>query len=346
LEFLQTILGTDPLILVTLFVALAFDFVNGFHDAANSIATVVATRVLSPRFAVAWAAFFELLAMFSFGTAVAHMVGTGVVDTSSITVPVVFAGLVGAITWNLITWALALPSSSSHALVGGYVGAAFAKSGLAALKLGGIGIIAAFIFIAPFVGMCIGMVAQILTVWAVRKFSPGRLFPIFRKLQLVSSGIYAFSHGTNDAQKTVGIIFALLLASKLPGNVWGYAGNNEIPWWIMIVCCGFIAAGTLCGGLRIVKTVGTKLTKLDPMHGFCAETGGGLTILGVSMLGIPVSTTHTITGSIIGVGMVGGVRSVRWIIAQKIMWAWIFTIPISAFIGWGLFRLLVALGRA
>jgi len=345
LAFLQSLLSTDPLIIVTLVVAFGFDFVNGFHDAANSIATVVATRVLSPRFAVAWAAFFEMLAMFSFGTAVAHMVGTGVVDTSSITVPVVFAGLVGAISWNLITWILALPSSSSHALVGGYVGAAFAKGGVAALKLGGIATIAVFIVVAPFVGMILGMLNQVIMTWIVRKMPPKRLHPIFRKLQLISSGIYAFSHGTNDAQKTVSIIFALLLASKLPPNVWGYNGGEAIPWWIMIACCCVIACGTLCGGLRIVKTVGTKLTKLDPMHGFSAETGGGLTILGASLIGIPVSTTHTITGSIIGVGMVGGVRSVRWIIARSIMWAWILTIPASALIGGGVYWILSMFGR-
>ncbi len=346
MALLDSILNTDPLILVTLCVAVAFDFVNGFHDAANAIATVVATRVLTPRFAVAWAAFFEFTAAFVFGTAVAKMVGKDVVDINLVTVPVIFAGLVAAVSWNLITWWLGLPSSSSHALVGGYAGAALAKAGLAALKFGGLAKIAAFIVIAPMVGFVMGTLNQIVVMWIVRRVPPGRLFPMFRKLQLFSSAIYSFSHGSNDAQKTMGIIFALLVTSGLPPAVWGQNPSNpeHIPVWIIILCYAAIASGTLCGGLRIVKTMGTKLTKLDPMHGFCAETGGGLTILAVSALGIPVSTTHTITGAIIGVGTVSGVRNVRWIWARRIVWAWIFTIPAAGLIGWGIFKLLSFFG--
>ncbi len=348
MSFIEALLNVDPLIIITLFVALAFDFVNGFHDAANSIATVVATRVLSPRFAVAWAAFFNFVAAFLFGTAVAKMVGKDVVDINLVTVPVIFAGLAGAITWNLITWWLGLPSSSSHALVGGYSGAAFAKAGIAALKLGGFAKIAAFIVIAPAIGFVLGMMNQIIVSWVVHRMPPGKLFPLFRKLQLLSAAIYSFSHGSNDAQKTMGIIFALLVASGLPPHIWyqNPANPDHIPIWIIMICHAMIAGGTLFGGFRIVKTMGSKLTKLDPMHGFCAETGGGVTILAVSALGIPVSTTHTITGAIIGVGTVGGVRSVRWIVARKILWAWILTIPLSAFFGWGIFSVMRLLGQA
>ena len=342
------LLAIDPLILFTLFIALAFDFVNGFHDAANSIATVVATRVLTPRLAVAWAAFFNFAAAFFFGTAVAKMVGKDVVDITLVTTSVVMAGLIGAIAWNLFTWWLGLPSSSSHALVGGYAGAAFAKAGIDALHMAGIMKIVAFIAIAPFIGMVLGLFNQVTVGWIVRNQPPAKLIPIFKKLQLASSAIYSFAHGTNDAQKTMGIIFALLLASKVNGNLWGYDPNlpDYIPFWIEMLCYGTIACGTLFGGFRIVKTMGSKLTKLDPMHGFCAETGGGVTILGVSMLGIPVSTTHTITGAIVGVGMAGGVRSVRWIVARRIIWAWIFTIPVSAMIGYGVYHLLLLLGIA
>ena len=338
--------SVDPLIIVTLVVAVVFDFVNGFHDAANAIATVVATRVLTPRFAVAWAAFFNFAAFFVIGTAVAKTIGKDVVDINMVTVPVIFSGLVGAIIWNLITWWLGLPSSSSHALVGGYAGAALAKAGISALKFAGIGKIAAFIVIAPCLGFVLGMLNHIIVIWLVRKMPPLKLIPMFRKLQLVSSAIYSFSHGSNDAQKTAGIIFALLLASGLPGETWGQAANapDAIPNWIVILCYLAIAAGTLFGGFRIVKTMGTKLTKLDPMHGFSAETGGGVTILAISLLGIPVSTTHTITGAIIGVGAVSGVRSVRWIWAQRIVWAWIITIPAAGLFGWGIFELMSLFG--
>jgi PiT family inorganic phosphate transporter len=324
----------DPLILVAFVVAVGFDFVNGFHDAANSIATVVSTRVLSPRLAVAWAAFFNFVAAFTFGVGVAMTVGTGVVDHQAITVPVILSGLVGAITWNLITWWLGLPSSSSHALIGGYAGAAMAYGGSSLLNPSGLLKIAAFIVLAPLIGMALALLNQVVVLRLVRHASPRRARKVFRKLQLVSAAIYSFSHGTNDAQKTMGILFALLVAG---GTL---HADDAMPVWIIFLCYAVISAGTLAGGFRIVRTMGMRLTKLDPMHGFCAETGGGVTILAVSALGIPVSTTHTITGAIIGVGMTGGMRAVRWMVAGRIVWAWILTIPVSAFIA-GVFFWLV-----
>ena len=326
----------DALVWITFLVALAFDFVNGFHDAANSIATVVSTRVLSPRFAVAWAAFFNFVAAFTFGTAVAKMVGKGIVQPDAVTVPVILAGLLGAIVWNLLTWWWALPSSSSHALVGGYAGAALMYGGWNLLILPGILTIAAFIVVAPLVGMLLGVTNQVLVAWLSRRAAPRPAHQLFRRLQLVSAAVYSFSHGTNDAQKTAGILFALLVtATKMPSfdamPDWLRLGATDtIPFWIILTCHAVIAAGTMAGGFRIVKTMGSRLTRLDPMHGFCAETGGGVTILAVSHFGIPVSTTHTITGAIVGVGMTGGVRGVRWIVARRILWAWIFTIPASA----------------
>ncbi len=324
------------LVWVTFVVALGFDFVNGFHDAANSIATVVTTRVLSPKFAVAWAAFFNFVAAFTFGVAVAKTVGKGVVEPGAVTVPVILAGLIGAITWNLLTWWWALPSSSSHALIGGYAGAALAFGGPKLLILPGILKVAAFIVIAPVVGMALGVLNQLLVAWLARKAAPRPAHNLFRKLQLLSAAVYSFSHGTNDAQKTAGILVALLVvAGAAPSFASAPAwlqikADDGIPFWTILICHFVIAAGTLAGGFRIVKTMGSKLTKLDPMHGFCAETGGGVTILAVSELGIPVSTTHTITGAIVGVGVTGGVRGVRWIMARRILWAWIFTIPASA----------------
>ena len=317
----------DPLIIVTFITALAFDFVNGFHDAANSIATVVSTRVLSPRLAVAWAAFFNFVAAFTFGVGVAYTVGKGVVHTDHVTVPVIFAGLIGAIVWNLLTWWWGLPSSSSHALVGGYAGAAVAFNGVQTLVPSGLIKIAIFIVISPLFGMALGLLNQIIVTWIVHKKSPQVLNPLFKKLQLASAAVYSFAHGTNDAQKTMGILFALLVAG---GQL---TVETSMPIWIIFLCHAMIAAGTMAGGFRIVRTMGMKLTKLDPMHGFCAETGGGVTILAVSHFGIPVSTTHTITGAIIGVGSAGGIRSVRWIVARNILWAWILTIPVSALIG-------------
>jgi inorganic phosphate transporter, PiT family len=315
----------DPLLLLTFLVALAFDFVNGFHDAANSIATVVSTRVLSPRLAVLWAAFFNFVAAFTFGVNVAMTVGKGVVHPEAATIPVILSGLVGAIAWNLITWWLGLPSSSSHALIGGYAGAAVACCGFGQLVPQGLIKIAVFIVLAPIIGMILGAANQVIVLLLVgRSQSPHKVNHLFRRLQLVSSAIYSFSHGTNDAQKTMGILFALLAAG-------GYISiHDPMPVWVIFLCYAMIAAGTLAGGFRIVRTMGTKITKLTPLNGFCAETGGGVTILAVSELGIPVSTTHTITGAIIGVGVVSRLRSVRWIVAGRILWAWILTIPMSA----------------
>jgi PiT family inorganic phosphate transporter len=317
----------DPLILLTFLVALAFDFVNGFHDAANSIATVVSTRVLSPRIAVLWAAFFNFVAAFTFGVNVAMTVGKGVVHPEAATVPVILSGLVGAIVWNLITWWLGLPSSSSHALIGGYAGAAAACCGFSQLIPQGLIKIAVFIVLAPIIGMILGAVNQMIVLLLTRRSqSPRKLNILFKRLQLVSSAIYSFSHGTNDAQKTMGILFVLLVAG-------GYVSiDDPMPVWIIFLCYAMIAAGTLFGGFRIVRTMGMRLTKLTPLNGFCAEMGGGVTILAVSELGIPVSTTHTITGAILGVGVVSRLRSVRWIVAGRILWAWILTIPMSAMI--------------
>jgi PiT family inorganic phosphate transporter len=317
----------EPLIVVTFVAALAFDYVNGFHDAANSIATVVTTRVLSPRLAVAWAAFFNFVAVFVLGTGVAMTVGKGVVDPQSITVPVIFCALMGAIIWNVLTWWLGLPSSSSHALIGGLAGAVIAFKGPQLLKMEMILFIASFIVISPLIGMVLGMFNQAVVFLLVRNSTPRAVNRIFRRLQLVSAAIYSISHGTNDAQKTIGILFALLVAGgQLPPDA------KHIPYWIIFMSYAVIAAGTLAGGVRIIRTMGSKLTKLDPMHGFCAETGGGVTILAVSHLGIPVSTTHTITGAIAGVGMTSGYKSVRWLVAARILWAWILTIPVSGLI--------------
>ena len=314
----------EPLIVVTFVAALGFDYVNGFHDAANSIATVVTTRVLSPRLAVAWAAFFNFIAVFVLGTGVAMTVGKGVVNPESITVPVIFSALVGAIIWNVLTWWLGLPSSSSHALIGGLAGAVIAFKGWQLLNVGTILFIASFIVISPLIGMLLGMINQMVVFLLVRKGSPRTINRLFRRLQLVSAAVYSISHGTNDAQKTIGILFALLVAGgQLPPDA------KHIPYWIIFVSYAVIAAGTLAGGVRIIRTMGSKLTKLDPMHGFCAETGGGVTILAVSHFGIPVSTTHTITGAIAGVGMTSGYKSVRWLVAARILWAWILTIPVA-----------------
>jgi inorganic phosphate transporter, PiT family len=317
----------DPLILVVFALALAFDFVNGFHDAANSIATVVSTRVLTPRQGVAWAAFFNFLAAFTFGVKVAMVVGKGVVHTDAVTIPVIFCGLLGAITWNLITWWVGLPSSSSHALIGGYAGAAVAFGGLSKLIPAGLIKIGIFIVLSPLIGLFLGALHQTIVTLLVRNSkSSHKLNTLFKRLQLVSSAIFSFSHGTNDAQKTMGILFALLVAGHK------ITMDSPMPVWIIFLCYATIAAGTMAGGFRIVRTMGTRLTKLNPMNGFCAETGGGVTILAVSELGIPVSTTHTITGAIIGAGLINRKRSVRWLLAGRIVWAWILTIPMSALI--------------
>ena len=316
-------------------VALAFDFINGFHDAANSIATVVSTRVLRPVVAVGWAAFFNFIAaapvLFGGELKVANTMGKGIIhfeqlkqQGSNVVLLVVFAALFGAIVWNLLTWWWGLPSSSSHALAGGMVGATLPALGVKGLILSGIGKIALFIVLSPLIGVLLGSFNMVLATWAVRKETPARVDRWFRRLQLVSASIFSYSHGTNDAQKVMGIIAVVLY-----GTIW--AGRPfHVPIWVVFLCHAAIGAGTFFGGWRIVKTMGHNLTKLQPIGGFCAETGGGVTILALAHLGIPVSTTHTITGAIVGVGATKGTRAVRWGVAGRIVWAWIFTIPMSA----------------
>lgn len=314
------------LVLFIIFVALVFDFFNGFHDAANSIATVVSTRVLSPRLAVIWAAFFNFVAAFAFGTAVAHTIGAGLIDLSAVDLFVLLAGLLGAIFWDLLTWWFGLPVSSSHALIGGFAGAAIAKAGFSVLILSGWLKVLLFILISPLLGLVLGYIFMLATFWLFRKKSAYRTDRIFRRLQLLSAAAYSLGHGTNDAQKTMGIIAGVLFSA-------GYLSTYEIPFWVVLMCHAAIALGTLSGGWRIVKTMGSKITKLQPVGGFCAETAGALTIISSSLAGIPVSTTHTITGAIMGVGSARRLKSVRWGVARSIVWAWILTIPVSALVG-------------
>jgi PiT family inorganic phosphate transporter len=306
--------------------ALAFDFMNGLHDAANSIATVVSTGVLKPHYAVIFAAFFNFVAIFIFHLKVAATVGKGIVDPAVVDHYVVFGALIGAISWNGITWYFGLPSSSSHALIGGLIGAALAKVGFAALVASGIWKTMLFIFLSPLMGFILGGLLLVAVSWIFRKSSPSRVDRWFRRLQLVSAGAYSLGHGGNDAQKTIGIIWVLLIAAKVIGD------QDPVPNWVIVSCYVAIALGTFFGGWRIVKTMGQRITKLKPVHGFCAETGGAITLFVATGLGIPVSTTHTITGAIVGVGSTRKVSGVRWGVAGTIVWAWIFTIPASAFI--------------
>jgi PiT family inorganic phosphate transporter len=324
-------------VVVIIAVALIFDFINGFHDSANSIATVVSTRVLSPGVAVFWAAFFNFIAAFVIGTAVAKTIGKGLIDISVVDPNVILGALLGAIVWDLITWYLGLPSSSSHALLGGYAGAAIAKAGFGALILSGWILPVAFIVISPLLGMTIALILTVGLSWLLRGARPGPLDRIFRRLQLVSAGLYSLSHGANDAQKTMGIIVSLLVASQADfANQTGWLQHlylpsaDDIPLWIVLAAHTAIALGTAAGGWRIVKTMGTRITRLRPFGGFCAETAGGLTVLLASNLGVPVSTTHTITGAIVGVGAAQRLSAVRWGVAQRIVWAWILTMPMSA----------------
>jgi PiT family inorganic phosphate transporter len=303
-------------------VALAFDFLNGFHDAANSIATVVSTRVLSPRVAVVWAAFFNFVAAFTFGTAVARTMGRGMIDLRFVNLYVILAGLLGAVFWDLITWYIGLPVSSSHALIGGYAGAAVAKAGFSVIIPGGWTKTLAFIVLSPAIGLLLGAGLMISVYWIFQHWAPRKLDKYFRKLQLLSAALYSFGHGTNDAQKTMGIIAGTLFTA-------GLLDHFYIPYWVIIMAYAAISMGTLFGGWRIVKTMGMKITKLKPVGGFCAETAAALSILGVSMVGVPVSTTHTIAGAIMGVGSVQRLSAVRWGLAGRIVWAWILTIPIS-----------------
>jgi len=304
-------------------VALVFDFLNGFHDAANSVATVVSTGTLSPNVAVAWAAFFNFVAAFGFGVKVATTLGKGVVDPSAIDRWVVLGGLAGAIAWNLITWYLGLPVSSSHALIGGLAGAAVVHSGFSVLLPKGLGKILLFIVLSPLIGFVLGFATMLLILWLHRDSLPSVVDRRFRRLQLVSAAFYSLGHGTNDAQKTMGIITILLYSS-------GYMKEFHVPIWVILTCHAAIAAGTLAGGWRIVKTMGMRITKLRPIGGFSAETAGAITLLGTALWGIPVSTTHTITGAIMGVGATHRLTAVRWGVARQIIWAWILTIPISA----------------
>jgi inorganic phosphate transporter, PiT family len=310
-------------------VALVFDFINGFHDAANSIATVVSTRVLTPGKAVIWAAFFNFVAAFTFGTAVAKTVGAGLVDISVVSFAVIFAGLMGAIVWDLITWYYGLPTSSSHALIGGYAGAAVTKAGWSAIIVSGWTKTLIFIVLAPLIGMALGFGIMLGLVWTFRRTSPGRVDHWFRRLQLLSAAAYSLGHGGNDAQKTMGIIAGALVAG---GYLSLEKGALPIPLWVILSAHAAIALGTLSGGWRIIHTMGSKITKLQPVGGFAAETAGAISLFTATYLGVPVSTTHTITGAIIGVGSIRRLSAVRWGIAGRIVWAWILTIPASALI--------------
>jgi len=307
-------------------VALFFDFINGFHDAANSVATIVSTRVLSPRMAVLWAAFFNFVALFVFSVHVAETIGKGIVHPDVMDAIVVFSALIGAIIWDLLTWWWGLPTSSSHALIGGFVGAAVAKAGIGSLIIPGLVKVCAFIFISPFLGMLLGFFFMNLINWIFCDTAPSKVSKHFRRLQLVSAGLYSLGHGGNDAQKTMGIISILLFST-------GHLGSKfYVPIWVIVLCHLAIALGTMFGGWRIVKTMGMKITKLQPVGGFAAETAAACTLFGATFAGIPISTTHTITGAIVGVGAVKRLSSVRWGIASRIVWAWIFTIPAAALV--------------
>jgi PiT family inorganic phosphate transporter len=324
-----------------IFVALVFDFINGFHDAANSIATVVSTRVLTPLQAVIWAAFFNFVAAFGFGVGVARTVGKGVVETGVVDQWVILAGLVGAIVWDLMTWYWGLPTSSSHALIGGFAGAAVAKAGTGALVASGLIKIGVFMILAPLIGLVVGFTMMLLTMRAFSAATPGRVDRVFRRGQLVSAAAYSLGHGTNDAQKTMGIIAVLLFTT-------GHLGPEfYVPFWVVLSAHAALGLGTMAGGWRIVKTMGMRITKLRPIGGFSAETAGAITLIGTALGGIPVSTTHTISGAIMGVGAMQRFSAVRWGVAGRIVWAWIFTIPASAAVAaatWLSIRLLSALG--
>ena len=325
------------LVVIVVVAALAFDYINGFHDAANSIATVVSTRVLSPGQAVVWAAFFNFAAAAIFGTAVAKTVGSGMIDIKVVTSSVILAGLLGAIVWDLITWYYGLPTSSSHALIGAYAGAAIAKAGVVALIPSGWTKTLIFIVLAPLIGFALGFAIMVAILWIMRPFAPSRVDRYFRKLQLVSAAMYSLGHGANDAQKTMGIIAGALFAA-------GYIHEFTIPFWVEMAAYSAISLGTLSGGWRIIHTMGSKITRLQPVGGFAAETAGAISIFTATALGVPVSTTHTITGAIIGVGSTRRLSAVRWGIAGQIVWAWILTIPAAAVIAAGFFYILYFAG--
>ena len=316
------------LVVLVVAVALIFDYINGFHDAANSIATIVATRVLTPGQAVAWAAFWNFAAAFSAGTGVASTIGSGLVDLNKIDSYVILAGLIGAITWNLITWFWGLPSSSSHALIGGYAGAAIARAGMSAIMWGPKWRDTLLvIFIAPLIGLVLAYLLMVLVFWLFRSSSPKKMDAWFRKLQLVSAAFFSYAHGANDAQKTMGIIAGVLYTSKV-------IPTFDVPTWVILAAHLAIALGTLSGGWRIIRTMGGRLTRLKPRSGFCAETAAGLSIIFATIIGKPVSTTHTVAGAIAGVGSIQRLKAVRWGVAQNIIWAWIMTIPAASAVGW------------
>jgi PiT family inorganic phosphate transporter len=306
--------------------ALAFDFLNGFHDAANSIATIVSTRVMRPQWAVLWAAFFNFIAFLFFGLLVAATVGKGIIDPAIVDHYVVFGALIGAISWNIITWYFGIPSSSSHALIGGLAGAAVAKGGVSSLVASGFLKTTAAIVLSPLLGLALGALLMLAVSWMFRRTTPRRVDRFFRRLQFLSASLYSLGHGGNDAQKTMGIIWMLLIAAEVSGP------KEALPFWVVMACQSAMALGTMFGGWRIVKTMGQKITKLKPVGGACAETGGAITLFLATWLGVPVSTTHTITGAIVGVGSVNKFNAVRWGVAGNIVWAWILTIPCSAFI--------------
>ena len=323
---MQTLQISIYVLVFLIALAMLFDFMNGFHDAANAIATVVSTGVLKPQAAVAMAAVFNVIAVFFFQLKVATTVGKGTVDPAIVDHYVVFGALMGAIFWNILTWYYGIPSSSSHALIGGLVGSAVAKSGTGVLVASGLIKTIAFIVLSPLLGFVFGSIMMVVVSWLFVRATPRRIDKWFRRLQLLSASMYSLGHGGNDAQKTMGIIWMLLISA-------GYTGEHDpLPWWVVLGCYTAMGLGTLFGGWRIVKTMGQKITKLKPVGGFCAETGGAITLFLASALGIPVSTTHTITGAIVGVGSARKMSAVRWGVASNIVWAWIFTIPASAFV--------------
>jgi len=327
-----------PVLVGLIGVALLFDFLNGLHDAANSIATIVSTRVLRPQFAVVWAAFFNFIAFTIFGLHVAQTIGTGIITADIITPQVIFAALMGAIAWNVITWLFGLPSSSSHALIGGLVGAGVAKAGLPAIEWDGLGKTVAAIVLSPATGFVLALLLVLIVSWVVLRRTPFAVDRSFRRLQFLSASLYSLGHGGNDAQKTMGIIAVLLFSQGLTGP------EFTVPLWVVLSCQAAMALGTLLGGWRIVHTMGSKITRLTPMQGFCAETGGAITLFGATFLGIPVSTTHTITGAIVGVGAARRVSAVRWGVAGNIVIAWVITLPIAALIAAVTYRVVMLFG--
>ncbi len=317
---------SQSILIGLIFIALLFDFLNGLHDAANSIATIVSTRVLPARYAVFWAAFFNFIAFLFFGLHVAQTLGTGIIEPSLVDARVTFAALTGAIVWNIVTWLFGIPSSSSHALVGGLVGAGVAKVGTGAIVWSGLSKTAAAIVLSPLSGFVLALLLILIVSWTFLRFTPFAVDSTFRRLQFVSASLYSLGHGGNDAQKTMGIIAAMLFQQGY------YEGDFHVPFWVVITCQAAMALGTLCGGWRIVKTMGSRITRLTPMQGFCAETGGAATLFAATWWGIPVSTTHTITGSIVGVGAARRTSAVRWGVASNIVVAWVLTLPAAALV--------------